>query len=733
MRNTIILFLLVFGFHISSAHLPGDDHSAPAIADTAKINELISSVKKILYVYPDSANDMINIILDSSEKYQYQNGIFTGINLKANLLLMKGASREAIHYFNKGFEYCDTLNHPRRMAILLSNMGLSFLNLSNYDTAIYYYNQAYEYSLRNNINSIRNKVMYDLSLIHLEKSNYLEAYKNLKPLCDTFRAHNDTMRLILAYSSLGVLYTKIGDFDSAFHYYSKANKLDSRYLPFNNKSNYNNIGELYFRVKQDYDSALIYFRKSYNNSKGVNESYLDISTNINIGNVFYEKGMYDSAYHYYSIVHNDPLTQYYPYQQSAVLINIGEYFRKNNDYNKSREYLKKGITLAESHGYIEFLAVGYVNLSGLDSCEGNWYEALHNYKKYKFYVDSLNQLGNQNEIAKLDMDRYVLKKKYDNRILKKENIFNQKLIANQRRLLILSLAGLLILLPIVIMIYINRSKIKRLLAERSISHRALETLTGELKASNQELQLERRRLDELNNTKDKFFSILSHDLKGPFASFIGLLQILKDTWEDMPDKEKKDNINKLLLSANNTSELLGDILEWGKTQEGKLEYQPEIFNVYRHLSSVTELYHMQASSKEINIELNVPDDLDIKTDPRYFRQIMQNLLNNAIKFSYRGGKISIDYSKTENGMDFCVSDEGTGIPEDKLDEIFSITSKYRMSGTENEKSTGMGLILSIEYASIINAELFASSAVPDPARGVAGGSTFCLRFSSFPQ
>lgn len=186
----------------------------------------------------------------------------------------------------------------------------------------------------------------------------------------------------------------------------------------------------------------------------------------------------------------------------------------------------------------------------------------------------------------------------------------------------------------------------------------------------------------------------------------------------------------LYLSASNTLNLLEDILLWGQAQKGALESQPEVFNVCEQLESIIELYLTQASNKDLAITIDIPRDLTIVSDSRFFTQIMQNLLNNAIKFSYRGGKITIEYSNEGTRMDFCVRDEGVGIPEDKLADIFRINSNYRRTGTEDEKSTGMGLILCKEYAEIIDAKLTVSSIVSDPENDKSGGSVFCLRLSS---
>lgn len=727
--SLLFTFLVSFLFAFSSPQdIGADEHFQK---DTARINKFIKQAKKILYINSDSTEILVDTIFELSTKIDYQFGLYNTYNLKANILIMSGRNMEAIKYLKYGFGYCDTLKDPRGKAVLLINLGFCYLSLSEADSAIHYYNLAYNYSLRNGVNDIRNKVMYDLGLLYLDKSNYLEAYRKIAPVCDTFRQNNDTLRMILSYGSMGVLYTKLGNFDSAYAYYTRANKLDAYYAYFDNMVNgYNNIGELYFRVRNEYDSALSYYRKSLRHKQQSNDNYYKSSSLINIGNVFYEKSKYDSAYYYYSMAENDTLIQYFPHQYTAVLINIGEYYRKKKSYVNSRNYLENGISIAQANGLIEYLSVGYLNLSRLDSNEGKWFNSLHNYKIFKEYADSLSILADKNEVSKIALDNYISKQKYDNQLLLTENTLHERLIRDQKTVLLVSLASLFLVLLVLIIMFVNRRKIKRLLKELSNKNTDLEKLTEELKTSNDDLNTERKNLKEANITKDKFLSILSHDLRGPFHSLLGILQLMDTEWEAFPDKEKKENVHMLYQSASNTLNLLEDLLLWGQAQKGALIFQPEGFNVCEQLESIIELYLTQASNKDIDITLDIPRDLTVVSDPRFFTQIMQNLLNNAIKFSYRGGEITIEYSKEGINLDFCVRDEGIGIPKDKLGDIFRITSNYRRTGTEDEKSTGMGLILCKEYAEIIDAKLTVSSIVSDPENDKPGGSIFCLRLTS---
>ena len=575
----LVFFLIAFFMFMHTGFSnPQEDNINDAYPeDTARINQWIGEVKKILYIYPDSSSAIINRILDLSAKHDYHYGLFNAYNLRANSLIMSGLNREAIGYLKKGFEHCDTLSNPRGKAVLLINLGFAHMNLSNTDSAIYYYNQTYQYALRHNIKDLRNKVMYDLGLIHLDRSDYLNAYKNLVSISDTFYRNKDTLLQILSYGSLGVLYAKLGNFDSSYVYYLKANELDLSYNLYDNMVNsYNNIGELFFRLKHDYDSALFYYRKSMNYRQKLNKNYYKSSVHINIGNVYYENEIYDSAYYYYALAESDSLTAYFPEQHAAVMINIGEYYRIINNNEQSRPYLQKGLAIAETNGFIGFLSVGYLSLSRLDSSEGRWAGSLHHFKKHKTFSDSLARLADQNEVSKLALANYISKQTYDNQLLIKENDLKAELIRNQKILLYGSMVALLSVIVVLVILFLNRRRIKKLHTALSDRHTELEKLAIELKASNDKLSIEQKNLEEANITKDKFLSILSHDLRGPFHSLLGMLQLMDDDWTGFSDEEKKDHIHSLFLSSQKTSELLEDILTWGKSQQGKLDARADI-------------------------------------------------------------------------------------------------------------------------------------------------------------
>ncbi|PLX14190.1 MAG: hypothetical protein C0598_01900, partial [Marinilabiliales bacterium] len=168
-----------------------------------------------------------------------------------------------------------------------------------------------------------------------------------------------------------------------------------------------------------------------------------------------------------------------------------------------------------------------------------------------------------------------------------------------------------------------------------------------------------------------------------------------------------------------TFELLEGLLDWGKTQRGLIKASKLKFNVKSELDEIVRVNKSQLENKELILENNVENTLEIYNDQKLFRHIIMNILNNAIKFTPRGGSITI-YSENKNGKDqICIKDTGIGFPNDVKSKVFTFDFDYNRSGTESEKSTGMGLILISEYARIMGASLSLESKENE-------GSTFKL-------
>lgn len=203
---------------------------------------------------------------------------------------------------------------------------------------------------------------------------------------------------------------------------------------------------------------------------------------------------------------------------------------------------------------------------------------------------------------------------------------------------------------------------------------------------------------KLNFTKDKFFSIISHDLRSPFQGFLGTLQTLD---EDV-DSLSKAQFQKLITFARNSAEnlygLLVNLLEWSKVQTGSMDFNPEPFLMGQALKTDLEVIKTTAAQKEISLDIGISDDLRIFADKAIIVTVIRNLLSNAIKFTNRGGNISINVTPSADSMVLIsVRDNGIGIPKKMIGNLFRIDVATGRKGTEGEATSGLGLILVKEF------------------------------------
>jgi signal transduction histidine kinase len=212
-----------------------------------------------------------------------------------------------------------------------------------------------------------------------------------------------------------------------------------------------------------------------------------------------------------------------------------------------------------------------------------------------------------------------------------------------------------------------------------------------------ELEIYAAELKELNATKDKFFGIIAHDLKNPLSSLIGASELLIN-YVNQLDKDNILNISMLLHgSAQQGYALLENLLEWSMTQTGKLEFAARKMIVNEVIKDAISVFKTQATNKNVELQCKINGILEAEIDKNLISSVLRNLLSNAIKFTPKNGKVLIHAHRIQDNIEICVRDTGIGIPEEIGNNIFRIDIKYTREGTEQEKGTGLGLLLCREF------------------------------------
>ena len=224
-----------------------------------------------------------------------------------------------------------------------------------------------------------------------------------------------------------------------------------------------------------------------------------------------------------------------------------------------------------------------------------------------------------------------------------------------------------------------------------------------IKSKNEELQ-------KINAEKDKFFSIIAHDLRSPFAAFLGLTQMMV---QDLPSL-KLDNIQEIALlmrdSATNLHRLLENLLQWSRLQQGMVAFDPHYFLLVEKINSGLRPVMEIASNKGVEIVVNIPDGMYVLADENMLESTIRNLVTNAVKFTDKGGKILVSaQAETQSGVQISIKDTGIGMNEKTLENLFRIGELNCRPGTNGEPSTGLGLILCKDFVERHGGKIWAES------------------------
>ena len=288
----------------------------------------------------------------------------------------------------------------------------------------------------------------------------------------------------------------------------------------------------------------------------------------------------------------------------------------------------------------------------------------------------------EDELREMETRVTILEKEKQIRDL---NLRRQKI---QRNLL---LVIALLVLAFAIYFYRNymvRKKLNLVLNEKI---KIIEQAYDQLRESEKNLKL-------LNATKDKFFSIIAHDLKNPFHALLELSRLLKENIRELSVEESTEYTELIHASASQLLELVENLLQWSRTQTGRTPFNPSVFSIDTLAGENISLMTLNAGEKQISLENHIPQGTSIFADKDMISTVLRNLLSNAIKFTHNGGKVSIHAKNAgENFIEIHISDNGVGIEPENLEKLFNIEVHHSTSGTGNESGTGLGLILCKEF------------------------------------
>jgi len=219
-----------------------------------------------------------------------------------------------------------------------------------------------------------------------------------------------------------------------------------------------------------------------------------------------------------------------------------------------------------------------------------------------------------------------------------------------------------------------------------------------------EFKKQQNELNQLNSTKDKFFSLVAHDLKTPLSSINGYSRLLLKKLENYEDDKIKKYVNSIIKQSDNVFTLLNNLLEWSFTQSKKIKFNPIVIELKNIYGSVHNLLLPTANNKRIALESEIGKDVRVIADQHMLRTILRNLISNAIKYNNAGKKVIVKGKSENDHIIISIIDEGIGINKEQLNNLFKTDKTISSAGTEGEKGTGLGLIICNEFVKYHDSE-----------------------------
>lgn len=217
--------------------------------------------------------------------------------------------------------------------------------------------------------------------------------------------------------------------------------------------------------------------------------------------------------------------------------------------------------------------------------------------------------------------------------------------------------------------------------------------TAELESQKIELKQKNTQLKELNASKDKFFSIISHDLRNPFTTMLGFAQLLKQNLNRYSKEEVTHRVERIYASAERLYTLLENLLTWSQLQRGVMQYTPETINLQTMVKENIDLFVAQAEQKKITLSTDIQGKISAYADYSMVNTILRNLLSNALKFTPKGGQVTLSAREDGQYIEIATADTGIGIAVAEIPYLFRSDTQYTQPGTNGEKGTGLGLTL----------------------------------------
>ncbi|NCO63014.1 MAG: sensor histidine kinase [Flavobacteriales bacterium] len=639
-------------------------------------------------------------------------------------------------YIQLAFEESDTLKVDTSLK-LIKNL----YDIEDYDKALKYIYESEKLSSAMKYTYGIAEITYYKSLIYANKNDYINAVTGYAKSKALFSELKDTLGIAKVNNSIGLIEIQRGNYTKGLQYSLSAIKeLEKRNLKPELCLAYENLAKAYYNINAQ-EKAVEFYTKTLPLQKQLNKTEGLIETHIRLAELYSGKKEYRKSIEYYETVlelagaSNDSI-------RASILPKLGGEYLKFNDFDRASTYLDQGLILNRRTKNKLGLTISLNNLGALNLSQKKLILAEQQLLEAGLLAKSINHKAELLRYYKLMKDLDSTKKKFDrayvwqreyydlkNSLEKKKTgkdtlteatlelnpNFNEDVLEdkptetkssillkdenNRFQLIFYALLGALaIVSTFLVLIYLKRNNSIKYMQE-------LEEKNIKIELQNKAFQEQTKHLENVNNVKDKLFSIISHDLKDSLSSINGFIDLLKDG--SLTREEFENLVPELSENANNASLLLFNLLNWSKSQMHSLEPKPTLFDVQEVFEDKIKLIEQRLENKGIDLIDHSLRDF-VYADRSMFEIVVQNLLANAVKFCKNGDSITISNHISNGSCIISIADTGIGISKENIEKLFKNNS-FTTIGTSNEKGTGLGLSICKELVELNHGKIWVES------------------------
>lgn len=482
----------------------------------------------------------------------------------------------------------------------------------------------------------------------------------------------------------------------------------------------NSLGMAYKNMDQ-IEKSLKTLRQAETLFDGLGDEFRKAFVLINIGGVYDYIHQPNSSLGYY----NDALKIFrnkgYVYGQLNALTGLaGVYALQNKDNDASKIY-QRCIDTAKLYGFNDIILESYSAMADIEYQSGNYKQAFDFKELHNKLNDSIFSVEKNKQYAELQTRYETIQKENEINLLKSEKLLRESELRRNKlwNWIVLTITIILsIFIYIGFVFYNQKKKANSLLTEKNNQIESkniqLSNMNQQMVLINEKLQQSQVELTNANHAKNRFFSILGHDLRNPFHSIMGQSYLLSKSYDKLSSEERRKYANDILNSCEQVNRLLDNLLEWTRTQSEGITFNPRELEFYQLVLNSLSVLSNNAHEKSIKIVNNVDKNIKIVADYPMIETIMRNLVNNGIKFTPEGGTVTVSAELLDHELQVNVTDNGVGIPKNIIDKLFNVDSNIKTRGTNNERGTGLGLVICKEFIDFHNGKIWAES---EPGKG----------------